>query len=146
MWKKNESFLVNVLFFKLLLKKKLLSKNIPITVVPDNFIKGFKKGRASLDYLLKLLKREGYKTLPNIYKKRLFLSKSQKSKTKTQRINEIEKTFFLPEENVNKFDGEVCLLDDIYTTGSTLNYGSKLLKEAGFKKVRIVSFFRTILE
>lgn len=146
MWKKNESFLVNVLFFKLLLKKRLLSKDIPITVVPDDFAKRFKKGRSSLDYLLKLLKKEGYKTLPNIYKKKSFLFKSQKSKTKNQRINEIEKTFFLPEKNVNKFDDEVFLLDDIYTTGSTLNYGSKLLKEAGFKKVHIVSFFRTIIE
>ncbi|HOV15874.1 MAG TPA: hypothetical protein PK771_16410, partial [Spirochaetota bacterium] len=146
MWKKNENYLITKLFYNLLSDKKILNDKIPITVVPDNLFKRFKKGRSSLHYLLKLLEKSKYSIVNNIYYKRLFLLKNQKSKTENERFDDISKTFYLPEKNKNKYSGEIYLIDDIYTTGATLNHGAKLLKDAGFNKVHIVSFFRAVLE
>lgn len=61
------------------------------------------------------------------------------------RINKIKELFFLPEKNANKFSGKVYLIDDVYTTGATMNYCSELLKKAGFKKVIAISFVRAII-
>lgn len=145
-WKKNENYLINRLFCKLLIDKKILNKDIPVTVVPDSFLKRVKKGRTSLNYLLKLLKQSGYKTYSNIYHKKNSIFNNQKSKSESERFLDISNTFWLPDKNRDKFKKEIYLIDDVYTTGSTLNYGAKLLKEAGFTKVHIVSFFRVVLE
>ncbi|OHD12828.1 MAG: hypothetical protein A2Y34_01680 [Spirochaetes bacterium GWC1_27_15] len=146
MWKKEDNFMINKLFFHLLINKNLLSKEIPITVVPDTKFKTIKRGRAGLHYLLFLLKKNGFYTLENIYKKKFILFSSQKNKSQENRFSDIQNLYFLPKKNVNKFKGEIILIDDIYTTGSTLNYGSKLLKEAGFSKVHTITFFRTIFD
>ncbi len=145
MLKLRENFLVIKLFYELLIVKKLIDNDGILTVVPDNFIKKVKKGRSSLSYLLYLLKKNNFSINDNIFYKRIFNGKSQKLKIKNKRINEIEKKYYLPKRCINKFSGKAYLIDDIYTTGSTLNYGAKLLKMAGFSEVVIVTFFRARL-
>ena len=140
----NDEFMLNKLFFELIKKRDLIKKGIPITVVPDVFFKRFKRGRAGLSYILKLFNKEGYNTLNQIYKKRYSIT-PQKKKDKKSRIEDIKKLYYLPEKNRNKYSGEIYLVDDIYTTGSTINFGAKLLKEAGFDKVYAVTFFRAVL-
>ncbi len=140
-----EDFMINRLFYRLLILKKLIQNDGIITVVPDSFYKRIKKGRSSLYYILKLLKKDGYKTIYNIYKRNINFKKSQKNKMVKERLEEIKNLYYLPRKNYNKFTGTVYLIDDIYTTGSTLNYGAKLLKLAGFKNVHAVSFFRARL-
>ena len=144
--KLKENFMINRLFFELLILKKTINNNGFITVVPDTFLKKIKKGRSSLNYLLYLFKKKGYKTINNIYKKKFVLEKSQKKKTEKKRIKQVANLFYLPEKNNNRFKGKIYLIDDIYTTGSTLNYGARLLKEAGFDEVNIVSFFRAKMD
>lgn len=143
--KLNGQFAIIKLFFELLKYKGILNKNIPITIVPDTKFKRFKKGRSSLYYLLRLLKRDKFIVYKDIYKKN-FKFTPQKMKNKLKREDEIQSLFYLPSENKNKYSGEIYLIDDIFTTGSTINYGSRLLKEAGFTKIRAVTFFRALLE
>jgi competence protein ComFC len=145
MWKMDDNFMINKLFFKLIEEKNILNKNIPVTVVPEYGYVSFKKGRASLVYFLKMLERKGFKTEKNIYKRKYIFTKSQKEKSWEKRINEIKDNYYLPEKNIDKYHGEIYLIDDIYTTGATVNYGAKLLKDAGFEKVHVVSFFRSSL-
>jgi predicted amidophosphoribosyltransferase len=141
-----EDFMINKLFYKLINLKKIIKNNSIITVVPDSFIKRFKKGRSSLYYLLKLFNKNGYKTKYNIYKKSFNKYKSQKDKTVQERLDEIKKLYYLPKKNFNKYSGDVYLIDDIYTTGATINYSAKLLKNAGFKNVHVITFFRAKLD
>jgi len=142
--KLNGQFTIIKIFFELLKYKGILNKNIPITVVPETTFKRFKKGRSSLYYLLRLLKRDKFIVYRDIYKKKFNLI-PQKLKNKLKREDEIQSLFYLPPENKNKYSGEIYLIDDIFTTGSTINYGSRLLKEAGFTKIRAVTFFRALL-
>jgi predicted amidophosphoribosyltransferase len=69
----------------------------------------------------------------------------QKNKNDYGRLKKIENLFYLPKKNRDKFSGRIYLIDDVYTTGSTLNYGAKLLKQAGFTEVHIISFFRAVM-
>ncbi len=145
--KKNGEFMVNRLLFDLLLAKKMIDKDIPVTVVPDSPIGTFRRGRSGMNYVLTLLAKTKYKTIRDIYKKSYHLfGKKQKNKTRNQRLTDIQNQYYLPPEKIGTFQGEIYLLDDVYTTGATMNYGAKLLKDAGFSKVHCISFFRTIME
>jgi len=74
------NFMIIKLFYKLIISKSIINKNSDyITVVPDNLFTSLKKGRSGLNYLLFLFKIHGYKTLKNIYRRKLFFIKKQKS-------------------------------------------------------------------
>lgn len=63
---------------------------------------------------------------------------AQSSLNKKQRKNNIENVFIVrnKEEIINK---NVLILDDIYTTGSTVNECAKILKEAGCKDIGVIT-------
>ena len=142
--KKSDEFVFNRLLTELLIRRGYLSKNIPVTIVPDILFKAFRRGRGSLYYVLRLLKRQGFTVMKDIYRKKFSL-RPQKAKSKQRRIAEIENVYYLPDGNRDKYKGEVILIDDVYTTGATVNYGAKLLKQAGFDKVHCVTFFRAVM-
>lgn len=63
---------------------------------------------------------------------------AQSSLNKKQRENNIKDVYQIKsvEKVMNK---KILLLDDIYTTGSTVNECAKILKEAGCKEVGIIT-------
>ena len=65
-------------------------------------------------------------------------NKPQSTKNKEDRINNVIGVYFTKNEYkiLNK---KVLLLDDIYTTGSTVNECSKILKLAGAKNVDVIT-------
>ena len=65
-------------------------------------------------------------------------NKPQSTKNKEDRIANVIGVYFIKKEDkiLNK---KVLLLDDIYTTGSTVNECSKILKLAGAKKVDVIT-------
>lgn len=146
LWKREENFLINRLFLHLMIEKGIISPSLPLTVVPDTLPGRLKKGRRGLTHLLKLLKGRGYKILKPPYHRRSFTFYSQKTKGGKARIDNIERQYYLPAAHRGIYNGDIQLIDDIYTTGSTLNYGAKLLKEAGFKRVHVISFFRSTMD
>lgn len=63
---------------------------------------------------------------------------AQSSLNKKQRENNIKDVYQI--KNIEKIiNKKVLLLDDIYTTGSTVNECSKVLKEAGCKEVGVIT-------
>ncbi len=145
MLKLSQKFSINKLLAELLIKKRLIKNDGIVTVVPDDLLKALRKGRSGLRYVLKILRSKKFKIISNIYKRKFSINNFQKNKNDYGRLKKIENLFYLPKKNRDKFSGRIYLIDDVYTTGSTLNYGAKLLKQAGFTEVHIISFFRAVM-
>ncbi|GGB43645.1 ComF family protein [Fictibacillus barbaricus] len=65
----------------------------------------------------------------------------QSKKTRDERLEQKENPFIVIEPN--KVQGQkVLLVDDVYTTGSTLRYAAKVLLEAGAKQVSSITLAR----
>lgn len=74
----------------------------------------------------------------------------QKKLDRSERLMTIESAYKIQESKrvegiLKKFDGclseKVCILDDVCTTGSTLECCCKLLKDYGFKQVGVMTLF-----
>lgn len=86
--------------------------------------------------ILRLLKREN--------------KKQQKKLNREERLETIGKNYFLKEKGAvlkelkktgGKMPASVCLLDDVCTTGATVEGCAERLKEAGIEKVSVVTLF-----
>ena len=67
-------------------------------------------------------------------------NKAQSTKNKQERINNVIGVYYTKNEHsiLNK---KILLLDDIYTTGSTVNECCKILKQAGVHNVDVIHLF-----
>ena len=65
----------------------------------------------------------------------------QSTLTKLQRMKNVKDAFFV--KDIEKIRGKkIILIDDIYTTGSTVNECSKVLKKAGAKEICVATIAR----
>lgn len=67
-------------------------------------------------------------------------SVQQKTLDRSERLETIGKSYFVKKE-VNQIPESVCIIDDVMTTGATLESCAEKLKEAGVKKVYAVTLF-----
>jgi len=63
---------------------------------------------------------------------------AQKNLNNKERLRNLEQAFAVRRENVKEL-GTVILVDDIYTTGSTIEACSRVLKKAGVQNVHFIS-------
>lgn len=116
--------------------------------VPPRQGKIKEKGWDQIEELCSFLqKRYGYKVLRVLERKTKI---QQKKLSRTQRLETIKNSYSLcPEavlKKVLKHSGgrlpeKVCLIDDVCTTGSTLESCAEILKKAGVKTVDAVTLF-----
>lgn len=141
---KNESIRIFSFFFATILAKTILSNfpNTPIVPIPPRPNKIKKKGWDQIDDLvfylkqykeikiLRILKRE-----TNIQQKKLNRNQRLSHKANVYKINYnyINKKFIIPQK--------VILLDDIITTGATLESCGELLKKLGIKEVFAITLY-----
>ncbi len=143
--KKQGDWGVIKLYYQLLKKFSMISKEDIIIVVPDSMLSRFFKGKSAFSYLTTYFKKDGYTVYENVLRKKFFTGK-QKLRSKKDRIEKIKNDFYLNNKINVKKDKSVVLLDDIYTTGSTINRCSELLKEYGFKTVNAITIFKVIFK
>jgi competence protein ComFC len=67
-------------------------------------------------------------------------SEKQSKKTRSERIH-LPQVFQIFDE-INVEDKNIVLIDDVYTTGSTLRHAAKLLKKAGAKRIHSITLAR----
>jgi ComF family protein len=80
---------------------------------------------------------QGLKRISNI---------SQKGATKIQRENHLKNAFMCPDNMKPHLKGKnILLIDDVMTTGATLNACTKTLLKAGVKSVQIVTIARVTI-
>lgn len=127
----------------------ILNPDYPVYIVPDSLPSRIRKGKSCFSIqVAHKLRKKGFNVICGIIKKSPF-AKMQKLLDRKDRYYNAEKSFKLSKEtskikakfNFNETE-TIQLVDDIFTTGSTLNRCSKLLKDFGFKKVLAYSLFK----
>ncbi len=81
----------------------------------------------------KLAKKLGLTYQPLLKRKKK--TKSQAKLTKTERQNNMSGVFTILDAAAASGRGPILLLDDVATTGTTLNEASRALKSAGYQKI-----------
>lgn len=118
---------------------------IPLVPVPPRPGKIFREGRDQIDELSRCLR--GLYGLPVLKVLKRISSQQQKKLNRAERLSRTEKRYvlknsrFLPHSFKTAPPEEVVLLDDIITTGATLEICAELLKKAGVKRVYAITLF-----
>jgi competence protein ComFC len=101
---------------------------VPIPLSEERlYERGFNQAEA-------LLAVTGYSPMPLLTR---IHSEKQSKKSRNERIHVPQ--VFQVSENVS---GKILLIDDIYTTGSTLRHAAKILKEAGAERIQSITLAR----
>lgn len=140
-------------FFALCIHKALIEKNIGYIVpVPPRKGKIQKKGWDQIEEICSFLEyRYRHKVLRILQRNETSeAQREQKKLDRTQRLENIGKAYsLLPEEKLIKqlketggvMPESLCIIDDILTTGSTVESCALVLKEGGVKKVDVMALF-----
>ncbi|MEL3908712.1 MAG: ComF family protein [Treponemataceae bacterium] len=112
--------------------------SLSIVPVPPRPTKLKTKGWDQIADLASELQASGKKVL-NLLKR--YDGVSQKHASKLERAKNLQGKFYTSKNAKNKMPETVILLDDIITTGATINECSKVLIEAGCKKIYSLCLF-----
>lgn len=137
-WKMQEERSFSPLFAGLM--AELLCKRGEKIIVPVPPRKGKirKKGWDQIEELCTFLeKRYGFRVLRILERNS---SGQQKKLSREQRLESIKTAYSLKPYS-GQLPSEICLIDDVCTTGSTLESCAEILKSAGVKKVNAVTLF-----
>jgi len=150
-WKIEGERTLSVFFASLLnnavkkIKENCGCKNCLIVPVPPRPGKIKENGWDQIDELCILLAFSyGYKILPLLLRNS---SEQQKKRDRQQRLEKIQSEYSLnPYVDFGHFDNDffcepVIILDDIITTGATIEKCASLLKSKGFRKVFALTLF-----
>lgn len=135
--------------FAYLIARCMDSMKVKIIVpVPPRPGKIREKGWDQIDELTEILKfKYGFKVLKILERKSVV---QQKKLNREMRLKTIENAYMLCSEDKRKkilknYGGqmpeEVCILDDVTTTGATLECCAKILKDGGVQKVKAITLF-----
>ncbi len=109
------------------------------------FSRGFNQADVLCFYLQKILK-EKYSIEVQVHKnlKKIKYTPQQKFLSQDEREDNLANAFiYKPQKNnFSPKNQEIILVDDVFTTGTTLLFCAKILKKSGFKKVQGLTFAR----
>ena len=124
---------------------KALPEKCAVVPVPPRPGKIFREGRDQIDELSRCLR--GLYALPVLKVLKRISSQQQKKLNRAERLARTEKRYvlkndrFLPQSFKTAPPEAAVLLDDIITTGATLEICAELLKKAGVKRVYAITLF-----
>lgn len=120
------------IFIKIKLKELKPNILVPIPLSPERlYERGFNQAEA-------LIKEAGYHSTHLLNRHH---TEKQSKKSRSERIH-LPQVFALAPNAVNVVDQNILLIDDIYTTGSTLRHAAKVLKQAGAANVSSLTLAR----
>lgn len=118
-----------------------------IIPVPLHFIRQWRRMSNQSALLASEIARKTKKPWRSDVIKRTHHTPPQASLTRKRRHTNVAKAFAI-EDKKHKFIAgrNIMLVDDVMTTGATLNACAKALKDAGAAKVQVLVFARTVLD
>ena len=147
-WKMQEERNFSAMFAKLLCDVLRKTEEEFIVPVPPRKGKIRKKGWDQIEELCTFLeKRYGFRVLRILERN---TSSQQKKLTRNQRLDSIKSAYSMCsskvlERTLKPLSGclpeRICLIDDVCTTGSTLESCAEILKKGGVKTVHAVTLF-----
>lgn len=115
-------------------------ENITIVPIPSNYLRFWKRKFNQSEILAKYL-AYGFKFPINLFDFiKIRNTEFQRVLTRKRRLSNLKKAFLWTSK---KAPENVLLVDDVYTTGSTLEASAKALKKAGVSNVYGWTLFRT---
>ena len=129
--------------FLLLADPKIFENVDMIVPVPQHWARRFKRQYNQASLLGKVLgKQKGISFNPSILR-RIKNTESQGHKLRKQREQNVKGVFHVM--TPDKIRGKTILvIDDVMTTGATLNECAKVLRRAGAKEVKAITVYRVI--
>ena len=137
-WKMQDERAFSPFFAGLIAEALRIIGDTVLVPVPPRKGKIRKKGWDQIDELCTFLAlRYGFKVLKILERN---TSEQQKKLSRSERLEHIKTAYAL--KNITfKLPSSVCLIDDVCTTGSTIESCAFLLKSAGIKTVNVVTLF-----
>ncbi len=128
-------------FAKMVKNDKSISKIDYVTPVPLYFKKKLRRGFDQTEIFSKMISKETkIKLIPDlIYRKKNTIPQSELSRTK--RAQNVKNAFAISKRYNIKYSN-ILLIDDIFTTGATVNECARLLKQNGANYILVVTLAR----
>jgi len=115
---------------------KKISRDAILVPIPLSEERHYERGFNQAEHLAGGLKKQAESLL-----KRKTHEEKQSKKTRAERLSQKEYPFEVI-DSVKVKDQKVILVDDVYTTGSTLRYAAKVLIEAGAIEISSITLAR----
>lgn len=112
-----------------------------IVPVPISYFRKLERGYNQVDLLARSLSKLVDLSILDIVRKKSFISR-QSELDKSQRFRNIENAFYIPEKYLPQLPKNILLLDDVATSGATLNEVAKVLKKIGVQKIVAMTLVR----
>ncbi|MDD2871368.1 MAG: ComF family protein [Candidatus Gracilibacteria bacterium] len=110
--------------------------NYIILYPPMGFFKSLKRGYNHSKFLAKVISTETGIKLENTMLKKVRQTGQQSKLSRQERLNNLQDSFKIHKNKIDNIDKKIFIvIDDVISTGSTLNEISRVLKHAGAKKV-----------
>ena len=136
---KNKKYLYTTLSQRLIELLNMYSNEIDIIIpVPIHFMRAFNRGYNQSFLIARFIAKKIDKELKNNILKKVRNNKPQSLLTANKRKNNVYNAYKLIRADAIK-GKTILLIDDIYTTGATVNECSKVLKENGAKKIIVAT-------
>ena len=142
LFKFNKDFLAGEILIDLIKDKlKGTESDYILTYIPIGKASLKKRGFNQCEYIAKgLSKIHGLKCIPTL--KKVKETKVQKELSKKERKVNIKNSFGPIDKNLIK-NNKFILIDDVVTTGATIEEGVKILKENGAKEIKLLTIARS---
>lgn len=133
----NGTYLQHDLLFLLKheVKRLELLKNASFVPVPLHFLRQWKRGYNQSEYIAKALKKCCGGEFLSLLKRKIN-TPSQTSLTRSERKKNVENAFVLIKKTIDPTKTYV-IVDDVFTTGATLNACAKVLHENGARNIHV---------
>lgn len=141
-YKFNDNSYLYKTFANFLLKNEKLVENIKrydiIVPVPLNKQRKMKRGYNQSELIARKISNSTNIKLNKYCLKKVTNTTAQSTLSKQERLNNVEGAYIIT-KNKDLKQKKVLIFDDIFTTGSTVNECSKLIKQAGATRVGVLT-------
>ena len=126
------------------LKVDINLENAYFIPIPLHIRKKFSRGYNQAYFIAKGLVKETNGRLLDGVIKRVKYTETQTKLNRTMRVENLAEAFSINEKKIGKMDKNamIFIVDDIFTTGATINSCAKKFKEAGFKNIYALTVAR----